>query len=498
MYDAASPATPRRKRSAKSMAISDDEDAAGEGLKRVSIACVTCRRRKIRCDGRQPACTTCTKNRKTGCTYVRVTPEENSEVKARKRLAREQKAQYKALGIEPPPKLHVGRRRWEHTIRFEQQKLRGVTVQPPTTASEAGPYSPESYSTSTWRLGDVIRPTVPQSAPVATQERRGYFERPELARASATYPGTTVEAVAAPAPVPSYAFPPVKPMPAYSPYPLTPPMDEYQPEPRLDGTNALGLFSPPAAYHNGSPWLSPAAGTAPAPVFATSRVPSLRLQRSANFQPVPKPLTYVPAQPEPLALVASPRDVVPYPSPQASAQFLPIALPSPGSLAPPAPAPLYAADSTRPPATCDFIPRVGATPPRSERELSLPPSREQENLGVIATATPFLPVPESGTEMMDTAPMPISILAQAAYPQKDLQLATVASTAMSCETPAPPTAVAPSMFPSTSWNDGSPFMSTARPAAAYASDCWLGGSGDGGGIDTHAHSTPELYSSAGW
>jgi hypothetical protein len=37
--------------------------------------------------------------------------EENLEVKARKRLAREQKAQYKALGIDPPPKLNVGRKR---------------------------------------------------------------------------------------------------------------------------------------------------------------------------------------------------------------------------------------------------------------------------------------------------------------------------------------------------------------------------------------------------
>lgn len=45
MHDAASTSPPRRKRSAKSMAVSDDEDPAGEGLKRVSIACTTCRKR---------------------------------------------------------------------------------------------------------------------------------------------------------------------------------------------------------------------------------------------------------------------------------------------------------------------------------------------------------------------------------------------------------------------------------------------------------------------
>lgn len=38
--------SPRRKRSAKSLALSDDDDdLSNEALKRVSIACVTCRRR---------------------------------------------------------------------------------------------------------------------------------------------------------------------------------------------------------------------------------------------------------------------------------------------------------------------------------------------------------------------------------------------------------------------------------------------------------------------
>lgn len=424
-----------------------------------------------------------------------VCSEENFEVKARKRLAREQKAQYKALGIEPPPKLQAGRRRWEHNIRFEQQKLRGVTAQQPCRASEPVVCAPERHAASTWRIGDVISPVVPQSAPVAAEERRGYFERPKLGRTSTTVHCEAPVEAGLQAPSSSYAFPPVKPMPAYSPYPLTPPMDEYQPEPRLDGTNALGLFSPPAAYHHGSPWLSPAAGMASAPVFATSRVPSLRLQRSANFQPIPKPLTYVPAQPEPLAFVASSRDVVPYPSPQASVQFLPIALPSPGSLAPPLPsAPLYAPDPTRPAATCDFIPRVAATPPRSERETSLAPPpmpREPESLDEVAMTSSYLSGREGGVQPVETdTAMPISLLAQAAYPQNDLYATTTAA-AMACEAPTPGTSSAPAMFPSTSWN-GSLFMPSARSAASYASDGWLGP------VDTHAHSTPELYSSAGW
>ena len=410
--------------------------------------------------------------------------EENLEVKARKRLAREQKAQYKALGIEPPPKLNAGRRRWEHNIRFEQQKLRGVSMpqqQQPARASEpvVAP-SPQGFSstttTTTWRLGDSIQGPTPQSAPVATEERRGYFDA-HLEPATRSGPPQ--------APL-SYAFPPVKPvcgpMPAYSPYPLTPPMDEYQPGPRLDGNNALGLFSPPEPYGNGphSPWLSPS--PVAAPVFATSRVPSLRLQRSVAFQPAPKPLHHVPPPPEPLSFVPSPRQVVPYPSPQMSTQFLPLALPATAPLLPP-PAPLYAPDPARPAATCDFIPRVAATPPLSERERSSPPPPpQQEQEDPLSASASLL----SGGPSVS---MPLSVLAQAEYPQTDFGHSAVSAAATtSYEAPA---VSAPTMFPSTSWS-GSLYMPNARhPSASYPTDSWLV-------EDTHAHSTPELYSSAGW
>lgn len=412
--------------------------------------------------------------------------EENLEVKARKRLAREQKAQYKALGIDPPPKLNVGRRRWEHNIRFEQQKLRGASMpqqqqqqqQParssePVVASPPQGFSTTTTTTTTWRLGDSIQGPTPLSAPVATEERRGYFEHLE--------PATRSEQPQAPL---SYTFPPVKPlcgpMPAYSPYPLTPPMDEYQPGPRLDGNNALGLFSPPEPYGNNSPWLSP---SPTAPVFATSRVPSLRLQRSVAFRPAPKPLQHVPPPPEPLPFVPSPLQVVPYPSPQMSTQFLPLALPSSAPLLPP-PAPLYAPDPLRPAATCDFIPRVAATPPLSERERCSPPQQhEQED--PLSTSTSLL----SGGPSIS---MPLSILAQAEYPQTDFghSAAAVADASPYGEVPA--VSAAPTMFPSTSWS-GSLYMPNARhPAAAsYATESWLV-------EERHAHSTPELYSSAGW
>ncbi|GAA5981314.1 hypothetical protein JCM10908_004065 [Rhodotorula pacifica] len=489
MNDYSSPASaPRRKRSVKSMAISDGEDPVGEGLKRVSIACTTCRRRKIRCDGRQPACTTCTKNRKTGCTYVRVTPEENLEVKARKRFAREQKAQYKALGIEPPTKLNVGRRRWEHNIRFEQQKLRGVApvVQQQSPPPDLAACSPEGFNTSSWRFGGVGRAAIPHTVPVAVEERCGYFEQPERILMSSSPVGRLDAQPQAPT---TYTFPPVKPlsgpMPAYTPYPLTPPMDEYQPAPRLDGNNALGLFSPTEPYSH-SPWMPSGAVTSP-PVFATSRVPSLRLQRSANFQPVPKPLTSVPPQPEPLQFVPAPPrpqpqplqqqpQLVPYPSPNLSSRLLPVGLPASTTspLLPP-PAPLYAPNPTRPATTCDSVPQVAVTPPLSERDHSQPPFEQHDassfahSYGTLAGAS--------------TAPT-TTVLTQTEFAQSDAHLAGLYEPASTA------TASAPPMFLSTSWN-GSLYTPNARHVASYQVEPWQV-------AETHAHSTPELYSHTGW
>ncbi|GAA6014947.1 hypothetical protein JCM8202_004828 [Rhodotorula sphaerocarpa] len=484
--------SPRRKRSAKSLALSDDDDdLSNEALKRVSIA-------KIRCDGKQPSCSTCVKNRKTGCTYTRVTPEENLEVKAKKRLAREQKAHYKALGIEPPPKLTVGRRRWEQNIRFEQQKLRGVSQSKEQDGAELGDQqaaaammgSPAGFSTSTWRIGDVVR-QIAYSAPATTQEASGYFASNQT---TSMPPRGPYFNSASQAPM-AYSFPPMKPfsgpLPAYSPYPLTPPMEPGQTSPMLDGNNALGLFSPPAVAGVAHDWIAQAHAAAAAmpTVLASARVPSLRLQRGATFQPAPKPLAQVPAQPEPLAFVPSSQPAqacsVPYPSPVTSARLLPTSLPSSQSYFGP-PVPLYAPNPTRPAATCDLIARIGASPPPQQSQTC--------EAGVKAKKEASMPAHSR------TSPPPSSLgpAADASTTTSGAVAGFPSSTSTSGPAYASPAddstmsiATAVPMLPSTSWSgsEHTPLMRSAP--ASYAADNWPLS-------EPHAHSTPEVYSQAVW
>lgn len=58
---------------------------------RVAMACVHCRHRKIRCDGAQPSCYTCTRLQRK-CEYERVSEQDNLLSRERKRLSRERKA----------------------------------------------------------------------------------------------------------------------------------------------------------------------------------------------------------------------------------------------------------------------------------------------------------------------------------------------------------------------------------------------------------------------
>ena len=58
---------------------------------RVAMACVHCRHRKIRCDGAQPSCSTCTRLQRK-CEYERVSEHDNLLSRERKRLSRERKA----------------------------------------------------------------------------------------------------------------------------------------------------------------------------------------------------------------------------------------------------------------------------------------------------------------------------------------------------------------------------------------------------------------------
>lgn len=55
------------------------------------MACVHCRHRKIRCDGAQPSCYTCTRLQRK-CEYERVSEQDNLLSRERKRLSRERKA----------------------------------------------------------------------------------------------------------------------------------------------------------------------------------------------------------------------------------------------------------------------------------------------------------------------------------------------------------------------------------------------------------------------
>ncbi|WFD00108.1 hypothetical protein MYAM1_002854 [Malassezia yamatoensis] len=72
----------------------DSQNARGNSSKfrcRVAMACVHCRHRKIRCDGAQPSCYTCTRLQRK-CEYERVSEHDNLLSRERKRLSRERKA----------------------------------------------------------------------------------------------------------------------------------------------------------------------------------------------------------------------------------------------------------------------------------------------------------------------------------------------------------------------------------------------------------------------
>ncbi|GAA5861189.1 hypothetical protein JCM8547_008513 [Rhodosporidiobolus lusitaniae] len=64
--------------------------------RRMGLACASCRRRKIRCDGKQPSCTNCARQGKEECVYVPVSFEENQAVKERKQLAKLRKDKVRA------------------------------------------------------------------------------------------------------------------------------------------------------------------------------------------------------------------------------------------------------------------------------------------------------------------------------------------------------------------------------------------------------------------
>lgn len=103
---------------------------------RVAMACVHCRHRKIRCDGAQPSCYTCTRLQRK-CEYERVSEQDNLLSRERKRLSRERKAARLAASAsqgQAPPAT--------------QTKQRRAAVDEKHTAPKADPMSAAALSPS--------------------------------------------------------------------------------------------------------------------------------------------------------------------------------------------------------------------------------------------------------------------------------------------------------------------------------------------------------------
>ncbi|GAA6055995.1 hypothetical protein JCM3770_002133 [Rhodotorula araucariae] len=222
MADSTYPAkSPRRKRSHKTgLSLECPPDDA----KRVPMACIACRKRKIRCDGQQPSCNNCTKNGKNGCRYERVTAEENQEVKIRKRLAKLRKEHGpKGYEVDAPSQLST-RRRWSRTISFDKDY---DPVAPTVTSSGSLPCltpSPTGLSTATHQLS--LEQQQARSAAFSPR-RQGYFDH-----SGSPYPitphdeptGYFVPIHAESAAAAAAVYGPVSAQ--ASPYPLTPPMED--------------------------------------------------------------------------------------------------------------------------------------------------------------------------------------------------------------------------------------------------------------------------------
>ncbi|BGP36478.1 hypothetical protein JCM10450v2_000378 [Rhodotorula kratochvilovae] len=212
---------PRRKRSHKSGLTLD---CSADDAKRVPMACIACRKRKIRCDGHQPACTNCTRNGKSGCRYERVTAEENQEVKTRKRLAKLRKEHCSKSEVEPPSQLAT-RRRWSRTISFDKDY---IPVAPDVTSAGSLPYlspSPSGLSSATHHLS--LEQTQSESSPAFSPGRQGYFDHPGSSYPITPHDEPTEYFVAvhtAPVQTAPSVFAPVSSQ--ASPYPLTPPMED--------------------------------------------------------------------------------------------------------------------------------------------------------------------------------------------------------------------------------------------------------------------------------
>ncbi|GJN92225.1 hypothetical protein Rhopal_005255-T1 [Rhodotorula paludigena] len=265
MADAPYPSkAPRRKRSHKSsLGDSEHSDHRSDATRRVGMACIACRKRKIRCDGAQPSCT----------------HEENLEVKMKKRLAKLRKEQKDNDELdEPSPRLGT-RRRWNRTISFDPE-VEGLS--PPSTSSHPA-VSPSGLSYAAERLSLTTSVHEPLTAPAWSAPRRtSYFDpaypHSPAAQTPAEEPGHGYFFQVAPAAA-SYAQ---ETRYSTATYPLTPPMEDSMYAAQVDAhhdANCACMYASHAVQKAlPQPPLQPLAR--PRPAFAQSRsapqVPTLQ------------------------------------------------------------------------------------------------------------------------------------------------------------------------------------------------------------------------------
>lgn len=297
---------------------------------------------------------------------------------------------------------------------------------------------------------------------------------------------------------------PSGPVAAYTPYPLTPPMDEQQADEGAPVVNsdAEAAVAGLGLYASERSWMLPSAatgiGAGAVSVASGSQFSSWQSQRTVTVQRAPKTVVYVPVKATPLPFIPPRQQVaVPYPSPHGPTQPSPTGLPAPVSVQPP-PVPLYAPNPTRPARTCSFIQQVGSPPPPSA-EIAFAQARESEPTSsglLVSTGAPewCLPPPVEPHSAAEHGPS--LILSPPDHPQPILQGTAPRDS---------PAVSAPCMMPSTSWT-GSLYTPMLRSVASFPSDEWS--SAYGAVIHHHhaaaaaaaapVHSTPDMYSHAGW
>ncbi|PWN29444.1 hypothetical protein BDZ90DRAFT_273434 [Jaminaea rosea] len=173
----------------------------GKSRQRATMACVHCRRRKIRCDGQEPACGTCQRLNKP-CEYEAISEEENVIAREKKRASRIRKAQLAGLasfsatnsplgiagssssrfvvpspgtpyGAVVSPDAYSSNKRFFSDHSFDTGpgalRRRGATVSGPTDLMRSTSTSP--YSTmGGLQMGGITRQAMPGAGPSAGEE----------------------------------------------------------------------------------------------------------------------------------------------------------------------------------------------------------------------------------------------------------------------------------------------------------------------------------------